>query len=120
MFKLFISGSRSLTDYSIVQSAMKPYERRAFDEELVILHGGARGADALASKWAVAHNVKQEIYLPEWERLGKSAGIIRNNHMALNCDALIAFWDTQSRGTLHSIQRVGKLKKPVKIVTFIS
>lgn len=40
-----------------------------------------------------------ELHPADWERLGKAAGPIRNEEMAEIADALIAFWDGQSRVT---------------------
>lgn len=39
----------------------------------------------------------------DWDRYGKSAGYIRNKEMAEEADALMAFWDGKSRGTMHMI-----------------
>ena len=39
----------------------------------------------------------------DWDKHGKSAGYKRNLEMAENADALIAFWDGESRGTKHMI-----------------
>ncbi|MGO4334229.1 SLOG family protein [Labrys sp. KB_33_2] len=49
-----------------------------------IVHGGKRGADLLATKWAVAHRVRSIAERASWFRYGKSAGPLRNEHM-LNC-----------------------------------
>ena len=39
----------------------------------------------------------------DWENLGRGAGYVRNVQMAFYADALIAFWDGESRGTKHMI-----------------
>jgi hypothetical protein len=46
-----------------------------------IIHGGAKGADTAAGRYARAFSIKEEIFLPDWERFGKSAGMIRNKKM---------------------------------------
>jgi hypothetical protein len=50
-------------------------------QDLVIIHGGAKGADTLADQWAITNWVKIEEYKPNWEKHGKAAGPIRNKQM---------------------------------------
>lgn len=60
-------------------------DRLLADEgEFRIVHGGKRGADLLAAKWAVAHRVRSVVERASWFRYGKAAGPLRNEHM-LNC-----------------------------------
>lgn len=49
--------------------------------ELRIVHGGCRGADRLASDWAVAHGHECVAYPAQWDQHGKAAGPIRNQKM---------------------------------------
>jgi hypothetical protein len=70
---------------------------------LVVLCGGAKGADMLGEAWAerwaaVTH------YPARWNTEGKAAGIKRNERMAYDADMLVAFWDGESRGTKHMIE----------------
>lgn len=48
-----------------------------------------------------------------WTRHGKRAGFVRNGEMAEAGDALLAFWDGRSPGTLDMIRRMHRLDKPV-------
>ena len=45
-----------------------------------------------------------ELHPADWHRHGRAAGPIRNAEMAAEADALIAFWDGQSRGTANMIK----------------
>ncbi len=57
-----------------------------------VIHGGARGADALGAEWAQERGLKVRVVRADWARYGKSAGPIRNGVMlCLNPDAVIAF-----------------------------
>ena len=40
----------------------------------------------------------------DWDLDGKSAGFKRNVKMAEYADALVAFWDGESKGTKHMIE----------------
>lgn len=46
-----------------------------------VIHGGARGADRAAGRWAKRRRFKVEEYKADWKRYGKSAGPIRNAQM---------------------------------------
>jgi hypothetical protein len=61
--------------------------------KIVLIQGGAKGADRIASKWAKDRNVEQEEYLADWDTYGKSAGFIRNSLMLKvgKPDMVIAF-----------------------------
>ena len=47
----------------------------------LIIHGNARGADRLAKKWAIERRVEHHPFKADWERLGKAAGVLRNQQM---------------------------------------
>lgn len=47
----------------------------------LLVHGGAKGADALANEWAKLRDVECIVHEAEWERHGRSAGPIRNAEM---------------------------------------
>ena len=81
-----------------------------------IVSGGAIGADTYAKEFAIANNLKLLEFLPEYDKYGKSAPLVRNRLIVENCDALIAFWDGKSRGTKYTLDYAKRLGKPVKIV----
>ena len=61
-------------------------------------------------------NLKLIEFLPEYDKYGRQAPLIRNKLIVENCDCLIAFWDGVSRGTKYTIDYATKMGKPVKIV----
>ena len=81
-----------------------------------IVSGGARGADTYARLFAEHHNLKLIEYLPEYDKYGRQAPLIRNKLIVENCDCLIAFWDGVSRGTKYTIDYARECGKPIKIV----
>ena len=82
------------------------------------MSGHASGADSLGEKFAADHNLQCELYPADWDKHGKAAGPIRNAEMAEVADALIAFWDGQSRGTKSMIDLARKKGLQVAIVRY--
>jgi hypothetical protein len=59
-----------------------------------------------------------EVYPAQWKKLGKQAGYRRNEQMAEVADALIAFWDGESKGTKHMIDIMNNKGLPTKVVNY--
>ena len=58
----------------------------------MVIHGGAKGADALAGRWAHDRGVQEVICPANWDRRGTWAGPIRNSAMLLlQPDLVLAF-----------------------------
>lgn len=53
----------------------------AAGKSLVVIHGGANGADALAEIAARKLGVRTIVFEAEWQKYGRAAGPIRNNRM---------------------------------------
>lgn len=109
--RVIIAGSRSIVDYNGLLLAIT---RSGFSIEIVI-SGAARGVDKMGEKYAEGHGLECWKYPADWLIHGKSAGYKRNQLMADKGDALIALWDTKSRGTKHMIDIMQNLGKPVYI-----
>lgn len=122
--KVIVSGSRTFTDYALLKDKLDFYLGRLTDP--IIMHGGAKGADRLAGRWAEWYWYGQWIYHADWDLYGKSAGPKRNEQMveaalATNCGrfkkpALIAFHKGNSPGTKHCIAYAKKRGLVVKVV----
>lgn len=68
-----------------------------------VICGMAQGADMMGYKWAKEKGIEIAEFPADWNGLGKSAGYARNEQMAQNAEALVAFWDGKSKGTKHMI-----------------
>lgn len=101
--RIIIAGGRDFKDYRLLRTKCDLITRNLNADDITILSGTARGADKLGEQWAENRGLKIERYPADWERFGKYAGIQRNKEMGRNADALIAFWDGESRGTNHMI-----------------
>ena len=99
--RTIIAGSRNITNYGVVASAMA----QVLKEGMVVskvLCGGASGVDSNGAVWADRAGVVVEYHPADWSK-GKGAGMLRNCAMAKAADALVAIWDGKSRGTGHMI-----------------
>jgi hypothetical protein len=54
---------------------------RASNPNMLIIQGGAKGADALAKAWAKKNNVECIEFRADWDTYGKAAGFLRNVEM---------------------------------------
>jgi hypothetical protein len=49
--------------------------------DMVMINGGARGADTICLRWAAIRGVPTEVYKAEWSKYGRGAGPKRNLQM---------------------------------------
>ena len=103
--KTIIAGSRDITDYDIVVQAINNCGWNISE----VVCGMAKGVDTLGKEYAQKHNLPIHYFPADWNKHGKTAGIIRNRQMAENSEALIAVWDGESRGTKNMIDTAKKL-----------
>lgn len=104
--KVIIAGSRGFNDYNKLKYEVDKIIGNKKD--VTIISGRARGADRLGERYAKERGIPVIYFPANWDRYGRSAGIIRNTEMAKHADVLIAFWDGESRGTRHMIQTAQK------------
>lgn len=105
--KIAVVGSRDITVLDI-----EKYVQDA-DE---IVSGGAVGVDSCAAKYAEQRGIRLKVFLPEYERFGKAAPIMRNKQIVDYSDKIVVFWNGSSKGTLSVIKYAQKVKKPCEIV----
>lgn len=82
----------------------------------VIVSGGARGVDSWAEARAKQHGLEVQVFIPDWDRFGRGAGMIRNADIIKAADYVIGFWDGSSKGTKHSIDLARTLGKPLLVL----
>ncbi|BBC43622.1 DprA-like DNA processing chain A [Mycobacterium phage AN9] len=118
MRRVLITGSRVWKDRSMVWGALANELRRS-PSGLVVVHGGARGADDIADRWAwgkrqEGYNVTPELHRADWDRYGKRAGILRNIEMVqAGADLCLAFPLGNSVGTRHCMREAERAGIPV-------
>ena len=82
-----------------------------------IVSGGAKGVDTSAANFARESGIRLTEFLPDYEKYGRAAPIVRNREIVDYADIVIAFWDGESRGTLSVIKYCEKTGVPCKVVT---
>lgn len=88
---LLVCGGRDYLDFERAYADLcRVQEVTGFS---VLVHGGARGADSWASRWAGGRVVETRIHPADWNRWGRRAGPIRNQEMLdqEHPDAVLAF-----------------------------
>lgn len=103
-FALLIAGSRSFDDYSILTKMVNKALAQHKEDNVIIVEGGASGADSLARRYANEHQIELKEMPADWDNHGKAAGFIRNKQMheyiaEFSKRGCLCFWDGESRGT---------------------
>lgn len=128
---LGIIGSTSFSNYIMLRDLLLPYKEKITN----IVSGGAPGADTLGAKFCKEElNKEPIIFEAEWynlntkpckikiNKVGKKynclAGFNRNTLIVKNSDAVIAFWNGKSPGTLDSINKCRSLGVKLEIIYF--
>lgn len=110
--KIAIIGSRKYENLTNVTNYVKQ-----LPSDTIVISGGAQGVDYLAAKAARARNLRVTEYHPDFTKgYFPHKYLERNQLIAQDADAVIAFWDGHSRGTLWTIQHAKQLGKPTEIV----
>ncbi len=105
--KIAVVGSRNITVIDIGKYISKDVE---------IVSGGAVGVDLCAAEYAKENGLKLTVFLPQYERYGRAAPIVRNKKIVDYADKIIAFWDGSSKGTLSVIRYAKKTGKECEVV----
>lgn len=113
---LAVIGSRNFNDYNFLVDAFEGLGLR--NKYSIIVSGGAKGADALGKRLSYE---KEMIYLEfpaDWNTLGRKAGMVRNQDIIRCSDAVLCFWDGESKGTANSLSIAKRMKKPTFLFYF--
>lgn len=100
LVKVAVIGSRSWKDVDI-----SPFLPKDVTE---IVSGGAVGVDTVAREYALAHGLKLTEFLPDYQRFGRRAPLVRNIEIIEYADLVLAFWDGSSRGTAFVFRECDK------------
>ena len=106
---MIITGSRHYNDRKTIIDAIEENLGDCYIEDVVIIEGGARGADAIAHEHAIDMGYVVETYPANWDKYGKKAGGIRNQQMIDDgADICLAFPLEGSIGTYDCVRRAKK------------
>lgn len=134
--RVIVCGGRKYDNYDAVRNALYRAcdvynlwdEGKMLPRGLIIIHGGASGADSLADQWAVVNYVMFEEYKAKWDDLTAANAVVKTrrdgvlfnanagldrNHLMLNrgADLVVAF--PGNRGTRHMRSIAEKAGVPV-------
>lgn len=114
--RILVTGGRDYKDRAVVFRELDAICDRTRYGTMVVIQGGARGADALAREWCFrqSDNIAGLINAPaDWRGLGLAAGIVRNQAMIDDHkpDAVLAF--PGGRGTADMVRRARAANVPV-------
>lgn len=92
-FNVIVCGSREFTNYNLLKETCDTFlsDRVEKGYKIVIISGGARGADSLGEQYAKEKGYDLKVVPAQWDKYGKRAGYLRNNKMAEIGNACIAF-----------------------------
>lgn len=112
--RVVVCGSRFWRDASAIRR-----ELRQLPPGSVVLHGGCRGADAIAGQVARELGFEVEVYPAQWRRFGKRAGPIRNAFVLREekPDLVLAFHEdlARSKGTKDMVERAVRAGIEVRV-----
>lgn len=88
---VLVCGGRDYDDSRRMREVLN--ELHATSPITLLVHGGARGADSMAGRWAEARSIFVSSYPADWRRHGRAAGPKRNQHIleTSHPDLVIAF-----------------------------
>jgi ABC-type sugar transport system substrate-binding protein len=109
--KIAVVGARQYPSAARVQSFV-----RALPADWEIVSGGASGPDTWAQEAAAEQHRTYTVFYADWNRVGRAAGMLRNNEIVNHCDAVVAFVDGPSRGTLDTVKKAVAQRKPVWVI----
>jgi hypothetical protein len=126
-FRILVTGSREFADRpQMVRALSDASAIPGRDRQLVLRHGGARGADAVADAvWTDWHSLyarwlEPEVFMADWNQYGKKAGSMRNTRMLKELaegeqvDVVLAFPLAKSIGTWDCIRKAEAMKIPIR------
>ena len=115
-FKVIIAGGRDFNNYNLlVETCNHLLQNKS---NITIISGKAKGADSLGEQYALEKGFNIIHKPADWDKHKKSAGYIRNEEMAKEGNALIAFWDGKSKGTKNMIALAKKYNLDVRIIRY--
>lgn len=120
MTRLLVTGSRTWTNMQVMRNELiRAYRDLNNLGEVILVHGGAAGADTMAGRIWMSGHLPVEVHEANWKTNGiffSGAGRARNMKMVhLGADLCLAFIKNNSRGASHCAQAAEDAGIPVRI-----
>lgn len=114
--KLAIIGSREFCDWELFTEGITRILEQEGKLPILVVSGGARGADRMGEKWAKDNGIKTLVFKPEWGKHGKRAGLIRNADIIENATHVLAFPSESGSGTQHALGLAKEKNLPIQVI----
>ena len=124
--KLAIVGTRNLDSYKRFKARLEflflevpdypALSPPALSEFTEFVSGGTKGIDQFAERLAEELGIPIKVFLPEYDKYGKNAPLIRNTQIVNYADLVVAFVDDHSRGTWDYVNKAREAKKNVYLI----
>jgi len=116
--RVIVAGSRDFTDYGLVKGIIEATISKYNIPIEILVHGGAKGVDLLAKRWADSKGILAIEFPAHWHDLDVPGAVIKTNkygkynsraghdrniRMAEYGNVLIAIRKNNSPGTTHMI-----------------
>lgn len=112
--KLLVCGGRDFINWGLLKNTLnRVHAKRPIT---LLIHGAARGADALAGRWADENGIECTPYPADWERYRNRAGPIRNAQMLRETQPELVIAFPGGSGTQDMITRALDAATPVLAV----
>ena len=111
---VLVCGGRDYANATALYQALDALHRE--QPVTLLIHGAARGADALAASWAASRAIPAHAFPADWAMHGKAAGFRRNEVMLRDGrpDLVVAF--PGGKGTAHMVGLAKAAGVPVRHV----
>lgn len=115
-YHVLISGSLSFDDYDLLCATLD--RLLTSKENVVIVSGGAKGAEQLGERYAQEHGLSLKQILADWEKHGRGAKVIRAAQLIEAADCAVFLWDGKSKAVAELIEKAEAKGIPVELVRF--
>jgi hypothetical protein len=120
-YRVIFCGSRNWRSWHPILNAM--LELATEHPDMVVIHGGARGADEMVDNYAHKLGLTVEAFPADWQGRGRAAGPIRNRQMLdAGVDEVVAFKDDfdyslKTGGTENMVKIATQAGIPTRVLT---
>jgi hypothetical protein len=103
--RVIVCGGRDYEDRWSVYSALDELLKAEPLDTLMVIQGGASGADEFAREWCIKNRVEMVNVPANWEVHGKAAGPVRNQKMVSKYRPELVLAFPGGRGTADMVRR---------------
>lgn len=113
--RVLVCGGRDFNDARLLNAVLDAAHEA--NPIVVLIHGAARGADALAADWAKQRGILATAYPADWAHEGRKAGPLRNQRMLNSGKPHLVIAFPGGKGTADMISRAEADGVPVARVS---